>query len=188
MSPLKAVQYLVCNRYKWLIIKIVLAVLLLIMVALFIYSMPGYLVKKMLGAWRNRVFYSTFHSAALHFHSSTLILLYSFNKNNSPLRWFTKQHCCTSLKNLFIDFQHYVYLPINKLFPLIYTISVWNKCIQSLTTEYLLVLHTYPKNQQYGNSAVLKISKYGQLKLFEPVFTTASWMADWIMAWMCRYF
>ncbi|XP_023662401.2 otoferlin isoform X2 [Paramormyrops kingsleyae] len=50
MSPLKAVRYLICTRYKWLIIKIVLAVLLLIMVALFLYSMPGYLVKKMLGA------------------------------------------------------------------------------------------------------------------------------------------
>lgn len=39
-----------CNRYKWLIIKIVLALLLLIMLGLFLYSMPGYLVKKMLGA------------------------------------------------------------------------------------------------------------------------------------------
>ncbi|XP_058234536.1 otoferlin isoform X1 [Hemibagrus wyckioides] len=50
MSPLKAVRYLVCTRYKWLIIKIILAILLVIMVALFIYSMPGYMVKKMLGA------------------------------------------------------------------------------------------------------------------------------------------
>ncbi|GAA6102088.1 otoferlin isoform X1 [Tachysurus ichikawai] len=50
MSPLKAVRYLVCTRYKWLIIKIILGILLVIMVALFIYSMPGYLVKKMLGA------------------------------------------------------------------------------------------------------------------------------------------
>ncbi|KAI5610946.1 otoferlin isoform X12 [Silurus asotus] len=50
MSPLKAVRYLVCTRYKWLIIKIILGILLIIMVALFIYSMPGYLVKKMLGA------------------------------------------------------------------------------------------------------------------------------------------
>lgn len=50
LSPLKAIRYLVCNRYKWLIIKIVLALLLLIMLGLFLYSMPGYLVKKMLGA------------------------------------------------------------------------------------------------------------------------------------------
>ncbi|XP_075315785.1 otoferlin isoform X9 [Odontesthes bonariensis] len=50
LSPLKAIRYLVCNRYKWLIIKIVLALLLLIMLGLFLYSMPGYLVKKLLGA------------------------------------------------------------------------------------------------------------------------------------------
>ncbi|XP_019201683.1 otoferlin isoform X3 [Oreochromis niloticus] len=50
LSPLKAIRYLVCNRYKWLIIKIVLGLLLLIMVGLFLYSMPGYLVKKLLGA------------------------------------------------------------------------------------------------------------------------------------------
>lgn len=51
LSPLKAIRYLVCNRYKWLIIKIVVALLLFIMMGLFLYSMPGYLVKKMLGAW-----------------------------------------------------------------------------------------------------------------------------------------
>lgn len=50
LSPLKAIRYLVCSRYKWLIIKIVLALLLLIMLGLFLYSMPGYLVKKLLGA------------------------------------------------------------------------------------------------------------------------------------------
>uniref|UniRef100_A0AAR2K1P0 C2 domain-containing protein n=1 Tax=Pygocentrus nattereri TaxID=42514 RepID=A0AAR2K1P0_PYGNA len=37
LSPLKAIRYLVCNRYKWLIIKIILALLLLIMVGLFLY-------------------------------------------------------------------------------------------------------------------------------------------------------
>ncbi|XP_035279805.1 otoferlin isoform X6 [Anguilla anguilla] len=50
LSPLKAIRYLICNRYKWLIIKIILALLLLVMVGLFLYSMPGYLVKKLLGA------------------------------------------------------------------------------------------------------------------------------------------
>ncbi|KAM6954586.1 otoferlin [Aplochiton taeniatus] len=50
LSPLKAIRYLICNRYKWLIIKIVLALLLIIMLGLFLYSMPGYLVKKLLGA------------------------------------------------------------------------------------------------------------------------------------------
>uniref|UniRef100_A0A8C9RXQ4 Otoferlin n=1 Tax=Scleropages formosus TaxID=113540 RepID=A0A8C9RXQ4_SCLFO len=50
ISPLKAIRYLICNRYKWLIVKIVLALLLLAMLGLFLYSMPGYMVKKLLGA------------------------------------------------------------------------------------------------------------------------------------------
>ncbi|KYO37035.1 hypothetical protein Y1Q_0005859 [Alligator mississippiensis] len=50
LNPLKSIKYLICTRYKWLIIKIVLALLLIIMVGLFLYSMPGYMVKKLLGA------------------------------------------------------------------------------------------------------------------------------------------
>uniref|UniRef100_A0A8C9XMX1 Otoferlin n=1 Tax=Sander lucioperca TaxID=283035 RepID=A0A8C9XMX1_SANLU len=50
LTPLKAIQNLVCNQYKWLTIKIVSALLLLAMLALFLYNMPGYMVKKMLGA------------------------------------------------------------------------------------------------------------------------------------------
>ncbi|XP_069089788.1 otoferlin isoform X6 [Pleurodeles waltl] len=50
LNPLKSIKYLICTRYRWLIIKIVLALLLLAMVALFLYSMPGYMVKKLLGA------------------------------------------------------------------------------------------------------------------------------------------
>ncbi|XP_072546416.1 otoferlin isoform X2 [Salminus brasiliensis] len=50
ISPLKAIRYLVCNNYKWLIIKIVIVLLLLAMLGIFLYSMPGYMVKKLLGA------------------------------------------------------------------------------------------------------------------------------------------
>ncbi|XP_074751419.1 otoferlin-like [Athene noctua] len=50
LNPLKSIKYLICTRYKWLIIKMVLALLLIVMVALFLYSMPGYMVKKLLGA------------------------------------------------------------------------------------------------------------------------------------------
>ncbi|KAL7873041.1 hypothetical protein AOLI_G00121120 [Acnodon oligacanthus] len=50
ISPLKAIRYLICNNYKWLIIKIVVVLLLLAMLGLFLYSMPGYMVKKLLGA------------------------------------------------------------------------------------------------------------------------------------------
>ncbi|XP_038606758.1 otoferlin isoform X3 [Tachyglossus aculeatus] len=50
LNPLKSIKYLICTRYKWLIIKIVLALLALLMLALFLYSLPGYMVKKLLGA------------------------------------------------------------------------------------------------------------------------------------------
>ena len=50
LTPFKAVRQLLCVQYKWLTIKIVCALLLLAMIALFLYSAPGYIVKKMLGA------------------------------------------------------------------------------------------------------------------------------------------
>ena len=50
LTPFKAIKHLVCTQYKWLAIKIVTALLLLALLALFLYSMPGYMVKKMLGA------------------------------------------------------------------------------------------------------------------------------------------
>ncbi|KAM9053303.1 otoferlin isoform 3-T3 [Megaptera novaeangliae] len=50
LNPLKSIKYLICTQYKWLIIKIVLALLGLLMLALFLYSLPGYMVKKLLGA------------------------------------------------------------------------------------------------------------------------------------------
>ncbi|XP_030883530.1 otoferlin [Leptonychotes weddellii] len=50
LNPLKSIKYLICTRYKWLIIKIVLALLGLLLLALFLYSLPGYTVKKLLGA------------------------------------------------------------------------------------------------------------------------------------------
>uniref|UniRef100_A0A0P6J552 Otoferlin n=1 Tax=Heterocephalus glaber TaxID=10181 RepID=A0A0P6J552_HETGA len=50
LNPLKSIKYLICTRYKWLIIKVVLALLGLLMLGLFLYSLPGYMVKKLLGA------------------------------------------------------------------------------------------------------------------------------------------
>ncbi|XP_054979191.1 otoferlin isoform X2 [Sorex araneus] len=50
LNPLKSIKYLICTRYKWLIIKVVLALLALLMLGLFLYSLPGYMVKKLLGA------------------------------------------------------------------------------------------------------------------------------------------
>ncbi|XP_019746093.1 otoferlin-like isoform X1 [Hippocampus comes] len=50
LIPLKAAKHLICDQYRWLTIKIVCALLVLAILALFLYNMPGYMVKKMLGA------------------------------------------------------------------------------------------------------------------------------------------
>ena len=50
LIPFKAAKHLVCDQYRWLTIKIVAVLLLLAILALFLYNMPGYMVKKMLGA------------------------------------------------------------------------------------------------------------------------------------------
>ncbi|KAG2468605.1 OTOF protein, partial [Polypterus senegalus] len=50
MNPLKSIRYFIWHNYRWLILKILALVLLLLMLGLFLYSMPGYLVKKLLGA------------------------------------------------------------------------------------------------------------------------------------------
>eukprot|EP00062_Callorhinchus_milii_P015036 gi/632964862/ref/XP_007898605.1/ PREDICTED: otoferlin isoform X2 [Callorhinchus milii] len=50
MNPLKSIRYFIWHNYRWLILKILTIVLLLLMLGLFLYSVPGYLVKKILGA------------------------------------------------------------------------------------------------------------------------------------------
>ncbi|XP_053105918.1 otoferlin isoform X15 [Hemicordylus capensis] len=50
LNPLKSIRYFIWHTYRWLLLKVLLLALLLLMVGLFFYSMPGYLVKKLLGA------------------------------------------------------------------------------------------------------------------------------------------
>uniref|UniRef100_A0A8D3CHV0 Otoferlin a n=1 Tax=Scophthalmus maximus TaxID=52904 RepID=A0A8D3CHV0_SCOMX len=50
LSPLKSIRYFIWHNYRWLILKALGLILLLLMLGLFLYSVPGYLVKKMLGA------------------------------------------------------------------------------------------------------------------------------------------
>uniref|UniRef100_A0A4W6ERR3 Otoferlin a n=1 Tax=Lates calcarifer TaxID=8187 RepID=A0A4W6ERR3_LATCA len=50
LSPLKSIRYFIWHNYRWLILKALGLMLLLLMLGLFLYSIPGYLVKKMLGA------------------------------------------------------------------------------------------------------------------------------------------
>lgn len=50
MNPLKSARYLLWLTYRRLLLKLLLLVLLLLLPALFLYSVPGYLAKKILGA------------------------------------------------------------------------------------------------------------------------------------------
>ncbi|KAG8445918.1 hypothetical protein GDO86_010640 [Hymenochirus boettgeri] len=50
LNPMKSIRYFIWHTYRWLILKILILILLLLMFGLFLYSMPGYLVKKILGA------------------------------------------------------------------------------------------------------------------------------------------
>ncbi|RUS83182.1 hypothetical protein EGW08_009039, partial [Elysia chlorotica] len=49
MNPFKSLRYILWHNYKWIIIKLLLLTLLVILIGLFFYSMPGYTVKKMWG-------------------------------------------------------------------------------------------------------------------------------------------
>uniref|UniRef100_A0A8C7SCV4 Otoferlin n=1 Tax=Oncorhynchus mykiss TaxID=8022 RepID=A0A8C7SCV4_ONCMY len=50
VNPLKSIRYFIWHNYRWLILKALGLLLLLLLLGLFLYSFPGYLVKKMLGA------------------------------------------------------------------------------------------------------------------------------------------
>uniref|UniRef100_A0A3Q3WWF6 Otoferlin n=1 Tax=Mola mola TaxID=94237 RepID=A0A3Q3WWF6_MOLML len=50
LGPLKSIRYFIWHNYRWLILKVLGLILLLLMLGLFLYSIPGYLVKKILGA------------------------------------------------------------------------------------------------------------------------------------------
>lgn len=128
MSPLKAVRYLVCTRYKWLIIKIILGILLVIMVALFIYSMPGYLVKKMLGAWRNQretgcliptLLLIVCRNSYLFIHNDAALCLSILLPYDLPTHIVAHQAFLTFLKNFFLLISNiviFIFLPTNQLF------------------------------------------------------------------------
>ncbi|XP_049278601.1 otoferlin-like [Anopheles funestus] len=50
LNPLKSVRYIVWHNYKWKIIKGLIIIGIAILLLLFFYAVPGYTVKKMLGA------------------------------------------------------------------------------------------------------------------------------------------
>ncbi|KAI8430624.1 hypothetical protein MSG28_000832 [Choristoneura fumiferana] len=50
LNPLKSIRYIVWHNYKWTILKATVILLVAIMFLLLIYAVPGYSVKKLLGA------------------------------------------------------------------------------------------------------------------------------------------
>nr|XP_053654468.1 otoferlin-like [Cherax quadricarinatus] len=50
LNPLKSIRYIIWHNYKWAIIKLLVFFALTIFFVLFFYSVPGFTVKKMLGA------------------------------------------------------------------------------------------------------------------------------------------
>ncbi|CAK1588293.1 unnamed protein product [Parnassius mnemosyne] len=50
LNPLKSIRYIVWHNYKWTVLKVSLILFLAIMILLLVYAVPGYTVKKLLGA------------------------------------------------------------------------------------------------------------------------------------------
>ncbi|CAH0402078.1 unnamed protein product [Chilo suppressalis] len=50
LNPLKSIRYIVWHNYKWTILKAAIIILVALMFLLLIYAVPGYTVKKFLGA------------------------------------------------------------------------------------------------------------------------------------------
>lgn len=50
LNPLKSVRYIIWHNYKWKIIKGLVILGLALLLLLFFYAIPGYSVKRMLGA------------------------------------------------------------------------------------------------------------------------------------------
>lgn len=50
LNPLKSIKYIVWHNYKWAILKAMIAISLVVLLLLFFYAIPGYSVKKLLGA------------------------------------------------------------------------------------------------------------------------------------------
>ncbi|XP_076068132.1 otoferlin-like isoform X2 [Oratosquilla oratoria] len=50
LNPLKSIRYIIWHNYKWVILKVFLFAALFLFIVLFFYSVPGFTVKKVMGA------------------------------------------------------------------------------------------------------------------------------------------
>ena len=50
LNPIKSIRYIIWHNHKWTILKFIFIILLSIFLAMFFYALPGYTIKKMIGA------------------------------------------------------------------------------------------------------------------------------------------
>ena len=50
LNPLKSIKYMFCKKFKWMIIKAFIAGMLILLIVLLVYNIPGYTAKKLLKA------------------------------------------------------------------------------------------------------------------------------------------
>ena len=49
LNPLKSIRYIIWHNYKWVILKIIGFILLVLFIVLFFYSIPGVAVQRIFG-------------------------------------------------------------------------------------------------------------------------------------------
>jgi len=50
LNPIKSIRYIIWHNYKWTILKILFWICLVLFMAMFLYALPGYTVKRVMGA------------------------------------------------------------------------------------------------------------------------------------------
>ena len=50
LNPLKSIRYIIWHNHKWTILKIIFIIFFSLFLAMFFYALPGYTIKKMIGA------------------------------------------------------------------------------------------------------------------------------------------
>jgi uncharacterized membrane protein len=50
LNPIKSIRYIIWHNYKWTIIKVILWICLIVFLVMFFYALPGYSVKRLMGA------------------------------------------------------------------------------------------------------------------------------------------
>ena len=77
LNPLKSIRYIIWHNHKWTIVQMIVILFLALFILLFFYSIPGYTVKTMLGAWYNRTISIIFQIWKISMYVKYLYLYFS---------------------------------------------------------------------------------------------------------------